>query len=143
MSSDNDSGCDMTIAELPKSATEDVRIQLRRYFGKSYVSLRVWWTRDDGTQVATRKGVTLPLDMLPGILGALQAAEREAINAGMLPDGNASERFPESVTSESVTSRTCAMCGAPMDAKRKHARYCSSACRVRGSRARQIEDAAR
>jgi hypothetical protein len=132
--SDDDMNRDITIAALRKNAREDLRVQLHKFNGKNLISARVWTEKDDGTQVPTRKGVTLRLELLPDLLKALHAAEREAVKAGLLVNGHASHVAEHTA---SVTSRTRDACGDTFEAKRKDARYCSVACRKRGSRARQ------
>lgn len=78
---------DKLIASLEKNAREDLRVDLAEYKGHRLLGLRIWADKSDGSgKVATPKGVTVKVAMLPAIRAALADAEREARAAGWLND---------------------------------------------------------
>ena len=76
---------DKTIEQIPKNATEEIRIDLSHYKGHDLVGLRVWVEPDNGTtKIPTKKGITFRVDLLPTVIEALQKAQGEAKAAGLL-----------------------------------------------------------
>lgn len=51
------------MTDLQKSPTERVRIELQSFKGKSYLNVRVWVDKADGTMAPTQKGITLDPDL--------------------------------------------------------------------------------
>ena len=47
------------IAEWQRNGRERIRISLEQYRGRDVVSLRTWWTGEDGKEHAGRDGITL------------------------------------------------------------------------------------
>ncbi|MBP7253189.1 MAG: transcriptional regulator [Alphaproteobacteria bacterium] len=74
----------MIIAEIAKNKREHLRIELAEFKGHHLLGLRVWAQPAEGEAIATRKGVTLAVALLPDILAALKKAEAEAISQGWL-----------------------------------------------------------
>ena len=75
------------IASLQKNAREELRVDLTEYRGHRLLGLRIWADKSDGSgKVATPKGVTVKVAMLPAIRAALADAERQARDAGWLND---------------------------------------------------------
>lgn len=72
------------IAEITKNKRESLRIELAEFKGHHLLGLRVWAQPAEGEAIATRKGVTLAVALLPEIIRALRLAEREAIRQGLL-----------------------------------------------------------
>lgn len=69
------------IAEFDKNAVEKVKIHVNRFNGNQYLDLRVWILPDageHGAEIATKKGLTLHVELIPDLIQALQRA-REAI----------------------------------------------------------------
>jgi hypothetical protein len=74
------------IATIPKNAREHVRVELNEFKGKQLASVRVWADKGDGSPpIATPKGLTVSISLLPSINAALAEAEREAREAGLIP----------------------------------------------------------
>ena len=77
---------DETIATIPKNATEEVRVSLSEYRGTHLVGIRVYanYKSPLDERTPTKKGVALKVERLPELIAALQEAERDAIEAGLL-----------------------------------------------------------
>lgn len=69
------------IADIPKTSTEVVMVELSDYQGKDLFAIRVW-TRDD-PPCPTTKGLTASVKMLPAIITALVEAEALARQEGL------------------------------------------------------------
>ncbi len=66
------------LASIPRSATEEIHIQINEYKGKQYLDLRVYYTTDDGINWnPTKKGVTFPPDKLEELKQAVEEAQKE------------------------------------------------------------------
>ena len=66
------------LAAIPRSATEEIHIQINEYKGKKYLDLRVYYTTDDGLNWnPTKKGVTFAPDKLGELKQAIEEAEKE------------------------------------------------------------------
>ena len=73
------------ITTLRKNSTEEIRVGLDEYRGHNLVSIRVWTDPYAGTErVATKKGISIAVRLLPELIAALQWAEVEAREAGLL-----------------------------------------------------------
>ena len=78
---------------IRKNATEQVRAELAEFKGLRLVSLRVWWTPDEGaTWRPSKSGFALRVDALPELLAGLTTLDAEARRLGWL--GNAGEPRP-------------------------------------------------
>lgn len=66
------------LANIPRSATEEIQIALNEYKGKQYLDLRVYYTTDDGLNWnPTKKGVTFSPDKLVELKAAIETAMKE------------------------------------------------------------------
>ena len=66
------------LANIPRSATEEIQIALNEYKGKQYLDLRVYYTTDDGLNWnPTKKGVTFSPDKLLDLKAAIETAIKE------------------------------------------------------------------
>ena len=66
------------IAAIPRTATEQIQIQINEYKGKQYLDLRVFYTTDDGANWnPTKKGVTFAPDKLEELKSAIEEAQKE------------------------------------------------------------------
>ena len=66
------------LASIPRTATEEIHIQINEYKGKKYLDLRVYYTTDDGINWnPTKKGVTFPPDKLDEVKQAIELAQKE------------------------------------------------------------------
>ena len=78
---------DKLIATIPKNTTEEIRIGLDKFKGHDLVSLRVWADPYAGDErVATRKGISMNVKLLPDLIAALQDTKAAAREAGLLAD---------------------------------------------------------
>ena len=67
------------MARFQKNSAEEVRAAITNYKGYDLIDLRVWVLRKDGEGVATRKGLTLNVGLLPELKKAVLALEK-AVN---------------------------------------------------------------
>ena len=64
-----------TIAVLEKGKTQEIRIRRTHWKGRDYIDVRLFISKDaTGERIPTRKGITLPPDLLPDLIDALEAA---------------------------------------------------------------------
>lgn len=71
------------IRDIPKNGRETIRVELVEFEGTQLVAARVWYV--DGDELRpTRKGLSLAIKHLPALVQALQQAERNAREAGIL-----------------------------------------------------------
>jgi hypothetical protein len=76
-----------------ENAAEELRAKLSEFKGHRLVSLRVWWTPDEGaTWRPSKSGFALRVDALPDLLAGLTTLEAEAQRMGWLADSG--ERRP-------------------------------------------------
>lgn len=73
---------DQIISAFQKNETEEVRLTLREYKGKSYLDLRVFF-KSQGMEAfkPTRKGLTLPAELAPELEKAFQGLSFKAAGA--------------------------------------------------------------
>jgi Transcriptional Coactivator p15 (PC4) len=78
----------VVISIIAKNNRESVRIALDEFRGLNLIDIRVVAKLDDpsGGLVPTKKGVSLKIERLPELVAALQAAEAEARERGLLID---------------------------------------------------------
>ena len=67
------------IDQFDKNAVEKIKVHLQEWKGNTYVDLRVWVKLDageNGGEIATKKGLTLHVELIPDLIKALQKAEK-------------------------------------------------------------------
>lgn len=64
-------GDDKLIAQIAKSDYDEVRVRERQYKGKEYVDIRIFLKRKSGAFIPTKKGVTLPKEMIKDLRKSL------------------------------------------------------------------------
>jgi hypothetical protein len=77
----------ITIAEWQRNGRERIRISLGQYHGRNVVSLRTWWTGEDGKEHPGRDGITLDIRHVPKLAKAFKRAERRAKKRGLIKEG--------------------------------------------------------
>ena len=66
------------LAAIPRTATEQIQIQINEYKGKKYLDLRVYYTTDDGANWSpTKKGVTFAPEKLDELKQTIEEAQKE------------------------------------------------------------------
>ena len=66
------------LATIPRSATEEIQVQLSEYKGKKYLDLRVFYTTDGGaTWLPTKKGVAIYPENIELLKEAIELAQKE------------------------------------------------------------------
>ena len=75
------------IATFDKNKSEEVRVGLTRFSGRELVDVRIFAEfRDAGPdRMPTKAGISLRVEQLPDLIGALQQARSEAVRRGLLP----------------------------------------------------------
>lgn len=66
---------EQAIATIQKNTREEIRIGLGEFKGHPLVSIRVWVTAED---LPTKKGLAFNPALLPDVIAALEAAQKEA-----------------------------------------------------------------
>ena len=67
------------IAEFNKNSMEIIKVNLQEWRGKRYVDIRIWLLQDPtdkATEIATKKGITLNIELLPELIEALVKAQK-------------------------------------------------------------------
>jgi len=67
------------IDQFDKNAMENIKINLQEWKGKKYIDMRVWVKADNSESdedIATKKGLTLSIDLIPELIEALQKAQK-------------------------------------------------------------------
>ncbi len=83
----NGDRADEPISIIEKGRTSDVRVSLSEYNGRTYLDIRTHVVVDaTGDRVPTRKGITLAINKIPELREAIEAAEAEARELGLLTD---------------------------------------------------------
>lgn len=77
---------DELIYKLRKSATEEVHLRLRRYEGRDYVDIRIWFEKESGHAefLPSKKGVTVSIFVFSELMKGMKATEEELIKRGLL-----------------------------------------------------------
>ncbi|MEI8388910.1 MAG: transcriptional coactivator p15/PC4 family protein [bacterium] len=66
------------LATIPRSATEEIQVQLSEYKGKKYLDLRIFYTTDGGaTWLPTKKGVAIYPENIELLKEAIELAQKE------------------------------------------------------------------
>ena len=73
-------------AVLRKNMAEEIRIELSEFNGHQLVNFRVWTDPRDGgaERIPTKAGIACRVALLPELITALQQAEAEARERGLL-----------------------------------------------------------
>jgi hypothetical protein len=61
-----------TVYAFPKNPTEEIRASLNAFKGKQYLDLRVYYKGDDGEYYPSKKGITVPPELLTELEEALR-----------------------------------------------------------------------
>ncbi|MBA7690387.1 hypothetical protein ES703_98913 [subsurface metagenome] len=80
------------VSQFHKNSIEIVKLCLSKWKGKEYIDLRIWVMQnpaEPGSEVATKKGIRLSVDLLPKLTKALNEASR------ILKEKEAGDRTPE------------------------------------------------
>ena len=75
---------DQLIDTFGKNAAEEVRATLSEYKGHQLFGLRVWFEAEPGKWVATKKGLSLKVELFPELKRAVEKLEAAMLEAGLL-----------------------------------------------------------
>lgn len=67
----------MLIGEIPKNATEKIRVNLSEYKGYRFVDIRIYFADDSGEWKPTKKGVTITKDGLDTLIKLLNEGKKK------------------------------------------------------------------
>ena len=71
------------LASIPRTATEEIQVQLSEYKGKQFLDIRIFYTTDGGnTWNPTKKGVAVYPESLESLKQAIEIAEKELLEGG-------------------------------------------------------------
>ena len=75
---------DHLIDTFGKNAAEEVRATLEKYKGHQLFGLRVWFEAEPGKWVATKRGLSLRVELFPELKRAVEKLEAAMLEAGLL-----------------------------------------------------------
>jgi hypothetical protein len=87
---------------------EELRVTLKTFEGRQYVSMRVWFCDDRGAWWPTRKGVSVRLREIVGVVGALQrgldlqSRQGQGVTAGRTEGGRSADGWSERLPAPSA-----------------------------------------
>ncbi len=88
-----------TIRTIRKSQRAEIRVSLTEYHGHDLCDVRVFAEPYSGDEwIATKKGLSLSVELLPELIAALQQAEAEARAASLLKNPDADSAAPTEAT---------------------------------------------
>lgn len=68
---------DKAVSVFPKNKFQEVRVSIREFKGNDLVDIRIWTQTQGSTDmVATAKGVTINVSLLPQLIKALSDTEQ-------------------------------------------------------------------
>lgn len=73
-----------TIASIPTSHGNELRVQIAEFKRKHYLHVRSWFTPDGEVSMRPGKGVSLHIGLLPWLRQQLEEAEALALEKGLL-----------------------------------------------------------
>jgi hypothetical protein len=75
-----------SISVIRKNAAEEIRVELAEFNGHQLVNFRVWADPRNGgaERIPTKAGIACNVRLLPELIAALQEAETEARERGLL-----------------------------------------------------------
>ncbi len=69
---------DKMITMIPRSATEELHVQIKEYKDKKYLDLRIYYTTDNGASWnPTKKGITVSPENIELLKKSLEEAQKE------------------------------------------------------------------
>lgn len=76
----------ITVATLPKGERAELRVTIAEYRGRRTIDLRIFeeFAASTGARSPTKAGVALSIERLPELRAALEEAERQAIDLGLI-----------------------------------------------------------
>jgi hypothetical protein len=74
-----------TISEFSKNSREKVVFTLSPYKGRNYLDLRIFLVGENGgPDIASKKGLTLSVDLFPHLRKGLQEVEKFLVESGII-----------------------------------------------------------
>jgi hypothetical protein len=74
---------DVIVGQIEKNKREEIRVTLSNFKGHDLVGLRIWFKAGDDYKPSS-KGIALNVRILPQLIGMLEAAEKKAVELGVL-----------------------------------------------------------
>ena len=112
---------------IKKNTRESLRLALDVFKGYRLLTARIFFQPPDGGPIRPgRDGWAICIDTIPDVIAALQQIQTEAIERGWLQPTKGAGLIP------------CTACGVLFQPKRKDQHHCSSSCRQRAKRNRNV-----
>ena len=73
-----------TVDSFDKNTVEEIRVTLSEFKGHQLFGLRIWFEAEPGKWVATKKGLSLKVDLFPEFKRAIEKLEAAILEAGLL-----------------------------------------------------------
>lgn len=78
------------IAQFQKNSTEIIKVHIKTWKGRRYIDFRIWYLEnpaEPGSEIATKKGITLNVDHLEELKKAVDKA-LAAVEVGEMGQGS-------------------------------------------------------
>ncbi|UMA67280.1 transcriptional coactivator p15/PC4 family protein (plasmid) [Roseivivax marinus] len=75
---------EQTIETIPRGNGEEIRVSLSEYKGSRFLNLRTWFRNARGQMQPGKKGLTVPMRLLPDFARAVSRANTVALQRGEL-----------------------------------------------------------
>jgi hypothetical protein len=67
---------DKLITKMEKNSQEEIRFSLQEYRGTDLIDIRVYYDGGGGERIATRKGISIPLDLFDEFMKRLAKVKK-------------------------------------------------------------------
>ncbi len=74
---------DVIVGQIDKNKQQVIRVTLSNFKGHDLVGLRIWFKAGDDFKPSS-KGIAINVRVLPQLIGMLEAAEKKAVELGVL-----------------------------------------------------------
>ena len=83
---------DKIVQSFKKNSQEEVRAGIQEFKGRHYAFVRVFVENDVGETVPTKKGLTLPVDLLPELARSVRLLSEEAVKQKLVEEESFEEQ---------------------------------------------------
>ena len=79
------------VASIPTGRSSQVRVHLRKWHDITKIEIAHFTATVPGCLMQSGAGVSIDIELLPALIEAIVAVERQAIERGLLPNGRAAK----------------------------------------------------